>query len=455
MTCEPIGALSPLDGRYAGKVMATRALGCEQALHRYRLTVEIHWLCTLAGLGAPFPSLNAIQRGLLMQIIADFDAAHAREIQTIEQTTNHDVKAVEYYLKQQMQAHPQLTPLLEIVHFALTSEDVNNLAYALMVQEMRATIVQPSWQGIVATLSDFATANADVAMLARTHGQPASPTTLGKEIANVVWRIQRQLNTLATVAVLGKCNGATGNFNAHVVACPQFDWSNISKTFVAGLGLKYNPMTTQIEPHDYLAELFHCMQRLNAIGIDCCRDIWGYISLNYIQQATTTGEVGSSTMPHKVNPIDFENAEGNFGIANALLSHMAAKLPISRWQRDLSDSTVLRNIGSAIGYVELALASFATGLSKISANTACISADLAKHANVLAEPIQTVMRLHGCENPYEQLKAMTRGNAISTAELHSFIATLAIPDSAKQRLLQLTPAGYIGLAAALTQAHLA
>ena len=441
-------ALSPLDGRYAGKVDALRPIFSEYGLIKARVRVEVEWLLALAadpGIPelAPF-SDAATQR--LRTLANDFSTDDAARVKDIERTTNHDVKAVEYLIKERLKDDPELGPALEFVHFACTSEDINNLSYALMLKAARDTVMLPKLDELIASLRDMAHQHAALPMLSRTHGQTASPTTVGKEFANVVARLQRQRDVLAALPMPGKINGAVGNYNAHVVAYPDIDWPNFSQRFVRSLGLDWQPYTTQIEPHDGIAELCDAQKRIDTIAIDLCRDTWGYISLGYFKQALKDGEVGSSTMPHKVNPIDFENAEGNFGIANALLEHFAAKLPTSRWQRDLTDSTVLRALGTAFGHALIGYDALLRGLGKLTVNPERIAADLDAAWEVLAEAVQTVMRRHGLPNPYEQLKALTRGQGITEASMRAFIASLDLPTDAKQRLLDMTPATYIGLA---------
>jgi adenylosuccinate lyase len=449
-----LNALSPLDGRYQAKLDALRPCCSEYALIRHRALVEIEWLKALAAEPAiaevaPFSAATLKE---LDAAITSFGEEEAAAVKAIEATTNHDVKALEYWLKEKFAGNPEVRRVSEFIHFACTSEDINNLSHALMLKTARDTVLLPSLDKVIARLTALAHDLADAAMLAHTHGQPASPTTLGKEIANVVHRLQRQRTQLLAVELLGKINGAVGNFNAHLSAYPDFDWEGFAKKFVQGLGLTYNPYTIQIEPHDYMAELFDAVARIDTILIDLDRDLWGYISLGYFKQKVAAGEVGSSTMPHKVNPIDFENSEGNLGLANALLRHMAEKLPISRWQRDLTDSTVLRNMGVALGYALLGYDSCLKGLNKLEANRARLAEDLDSSWEVLAEPIQTVMRRYGVENPYEQLKELTRGKGGITREaLHAFIATLAIPQDAKDRLLAMSPASYIGKAAELAK----
>lgn len=449
-----LNALSPLDGRYQSKLDALRPFFSEYALIKHRAWVEVEWLKALAAAKelteiAPF-SPNTIAE--LDLAISQFSEAEALQVKAIEARTNHDVKALEYWLKEKFDSNPEIKKASEFIHFACTSEDINNLSHGLMLKGARDTVMLPFLNTLILRLTDISHALADTAMLSRTHGQTASPTTVGKEFANVVYRLQRQQAQLKANDILGKINGAVGNFNAHLSAYPDFDWEAFAKAFVEKLGLSYNPMTIQIEPHDYMAELYDCLSRINTILIDLNRDIWGYISVGYFKQKVKAGEIGSSTMPHKVNPIDFENSEGNLGLANALLRHLAEKLPISRWQRDLTDSTVLRNMGVAFGYTLLGYDSCLRGLNKLEANYEKLAADLDNSWEVLAEPIQTVMRRYGIENPYEQLKELTRGKGgINQASLHAFIQTLAIPATAKTQLLALTPANYIGKAAALVK----
>jgi adenylosuccinate lyase len=446
-------ALSPLDGRYAGKVDALRPIFSEFGLIKARVTVEVEWLLALAadpGIVelSPF-SDAAIAR--LRAFAANLSTADAARVKEIERTTNHDVKAVEYLIKERLNGDAELGPALEFVHFACTSEDINNLSYALMLAEARRTVLLPKLDELIAKLRAMAHEHAALPMLSRTHGQTASPTTVGKEIANVVARLSRQREVLVALPMPGKINGAVGNYNAHVVAYPDVDWAAFSRRFVESLGLQWQPYTTQIEPHDGIAELSDAMKRIDTIAIDLCRDVWGYISLGYFRQAVKAGEVGSSTMPHKVNPIDFENAEGNFGIANALFEHFAAKLPVSRWQRDLTDSTVLRALGMAFGHALIGFDSLLRGLGKLSANPERLADDLDAAWEVLAEAVQTVMRRHGLPNPYEQLKALTRGHGITEAVMREFVDTLDLPADAKARLAALTPASYIGLAERLAR----
>ena len=446
-------ALSPLDGRYAGKVAALRPIFSEFGLIKARIRVEIEWLLALAAepgiveLSPPSAAASARLRALAK----DFSVTDAERVKEIERGTNHDVKAVEYFLKERLKDDVELAPALEFVHFACTSEDINNLSYSLMLREARETVLLPALDSLCATLRGLAQAHADLPMLSRTHGQTASPTTVGKEFANVLARLLRQRKQLAQVEMLGKINGAVGNYNAHVIAYPQVDWPVLARGFVESLGLAFNAHTTQIEPHDGIAELCDVQRRINTIGIDLCRDIWGYISLGYFRQSVQAGEVGSSTMPHKVNPIDFENAEGNFGIGNALLGHFSEKLPVSRWQRDLTDSTVLRALGTAFGHSLIAFDALGRGLGKLSVNPERLAADLDAAWEVLAEPVQTVMRRHGLPNPYEQLKALTRGHGIDEIALREFIATLDLPDDVRARLSRLEPRSYVGLAEQLAR----
>ena len=452
MSLSALTALSPLDGRYAAKVEALRAHFSEFGLIRNRVTVEIEWLKALAaepGI-SEVPAFSVETIAELNELAANFSEADAENIKAIERTTNHDVKAIEYFLREHFSSNPEIAKVSEFIHFACTSEDINNLSHALMLKAARETVMLPALNSVITRLTDLAHEHAAVPMLSRTHGQPASPTTLGKEMANVVYRLQRQADQINTVPMLGKINGAVGNYNAHLSAYPDIDWENFAQVFVTKLGLTFNPYTIQIEPHDYMAELFDAISRANTILIDLNRDIWGYISVGYFKQKVKAGEIGSSTMPHKVNPIDFENAEGNLGIANALLRHLAEKLPISRWQRDLTDSTVLRNMGVALGYTLLGFDSCLRGLNKLEANPARLADDLDHNWEVLAEPIQTVMRRYNVPNAYEQLKELTRGKSgINRDSLHQFIHTLAIPEADKQRLLALTPGGYIGKATEL------
>jgi len=447
---DPLLAICPLDGRYADKLADLRPRFSEFGLIRYRLRVEVEWLISLSQCAdiSEVPAFSQHVIDELRGLYSAFTPADARRIKDTEAVTNHDVKAVEYYLKERCAAIDEVAPVLEFIHFACTSEDINNLAYALMLKEAVAETLRPRMESIQQRLLELARANRDLGMLARTHGQPASPTTLGKELFNVSERLARQIVQIGKLDMMGKLNGATGNYNAHLAAYPEVDWEALSREFVERLGLRWNPHTTQIEPHDYMAELFHAMARFNTIMLDLCRDAWGYISIGYFRQRSVEGEVGSSTMPHKINPIDFENAEGNLGLANAMLEHLAGKLPISRWQRDLSDSTVLRNIGVAIGYSMLAYHSALKGLGKLEADKGRIAADLDTNWAVLAEAIQTVMRRYGVPKPYEKLKQLTRGKAgLSADDLQRFIAALELPEHAKSELLALTPARYTGNAA--------
>jgi|CXWL01.1.fsa_nt_gi adenylosuccinate lyase len=451
MNPSPLLALSPLDGRYAGKLAALRPLLSEWGLMHRRVQVEVEWFVALSDAGlAEFSPLSEAARRLLRGLVVHFCVADALAIKEIEKTTNHDVKAVELWLKNRLQGQPELERAAEFVHFACTSEDINNTSHALMLQAARAQVLLPALDGLLAKLTQMAHAMAGVPMLSRTHGQTASPTTVGKEVANVAARLATARARIAAVPLLAKMNGAVGNYNAHLAACPGLDWEAFSRKVVEEqLGLTFNPYTIQIEPHDCMAELFDAIARANTLLIDWSRDVWGYISLGYFTQRVKKGEVGSSTMPHKVNPIDFENAEGNFGLANALLAHMSHKLPISRWQRDLTDSTVLRNMGVALGYTLLACDSLARGLDKLEINHAALAADLDGAWEVLAEPVQTVMRRHGLPNPYDQLKDFTQGKPITRELMQGFIAALPLPEADRQRLLALTPASYTGLAAPL------
>ncbi|OUD12359.1 adenylosuccinate lyase [Thioflexithrix psekupsensis] len=454
MLFSPLTAISPIDGRYANKTASLRAIFSEYGLIRYRILVEIRWLQFLAAQHEipQVPALSDSAQNLLNQLADNVTPEQAQRVKMIECTTNHDVKAVEYFLRESISEHAELAAIGEFLHFACTSEDINNLAYALMLQESRKTIILPQMQAVIAALSELAQRYAEIPMLSRTHGQPASPTTLGKEMANVAYRLQRQYRQVAAVDLLGKFNGAVGNYNAHFSAYPDVNWQLLSQTFVQQLGLTWNPYTTQIEPHDYIAELFDAMARFNTILIDFCRDIWSYISLGYFKQRVVQGEIGSSTMPHKVNPIDFENAEGNLGIANALFEHLAAKLPISRWQRDLTDSTVLRNLGVGVAHTLIAYESCLKGIGKLEVNVAAIEADIKTAWEVLAEPIQTVMRRDGVPNAYEKLKELTRGRGIDQARLQAFILELPLSETEKNRLLALLPETYLGNAVEQTQA---
>jgi len=453
MTLSSLTAISPLDGRYHEKLNDLRPIFSEFALMKFRTLVEIRWLQTLAH-HAQLPELSPLSNhadSILNHIIDNFSEKEAQRIKHIESGINHDVKAIEYFIKERIAGNSELAALSEFIHFGCTSEDINNIAYGLMLQSARQQIILPGLDELLDVLKNFAHLYADTALLARTHGQPATPTTVGKEFANVISRLQRQREALVSAPILGKLNGATGNYNAFHIAYPLIDWQLISKNFVSQLGLIWNPYTTQIEPHDYLAEFFAILIRIHTILIDFNRDIWGYIALDYFQQKTLAAEVGSSTMPHKVNPIDFENAEGNLGLANALLDHMMMKLPLSRWQRDLTDSTVLRNMGVAIGYGVLAFQSTLKGLHKLKVNEDKLQEELDHHWEILAEAIQTVMRRYGIPEPYEKLKQFTRGQKINKTVLHAFIADLNLPEEVKQTLYALTPSHYLGYASDLAK----
>ncbi|MBE2264204.1 MAG: adenylosuccinate lyase [Burkholderiaceae bacterium] len=457
MSLSPTSALSPLDGRYAAKLAPLRPLMSEQGYMHRRVQVEVAWLIALSDAGfAEFKPLSAGARTYLLGLVKHFDEDDALAIKEIEKTTNHDVKAVEYWIKSKFEARPELENASEFVHFACTSEDINNTSHALQLRAARNLVVLPALDRILLKLREMAHAYADVPMLSRTHGQTASPTTVGKEIANVVARLQTACDRIAAVKIMGKMNGAVGNYNAHLAAWPDHDWEAFSKKVIEtpeplGLGLTFQPYSIQIEPHDYMAELFDAVARANTILIDFARDVWGYVSLGYFKQRLKAGEIGSSTMPHKVNPIDFENAEGNLGLANALLRHLSEKLPISRWQRDLTDSTVLRNMGVALGYATLAYGSLSAGLGKLELNRSAIDADLDAAWEVLAEPIQTVMRRYGVAGAYEKLKDVTRGQTVTAEALHALIRSLEIPQAEKDRLLAMTPASYTGMAAELAR----
>lgn len=454
MSLTTLNALSPLDGRYQSKLDALRPYFSEYALIKHRAWVEIEWLKALAG-AQELSEIATFSEETIKELdaaITNFSEADASQVKAIEARTNHDVKALEYWLKEKFDSNHEVKKASEFIHFACTSEDINNLSHGLMLKTARDSVMLPFLNSLIARLTELSEQLANQPMLSRTHGQTASPTTMGKELANVVYRLQRQQKQLANNDILGKINGAVGNFNAHLSAYPDFDWEAFAERFVSSLGLTYNPMTIQIEPHDYMAELYDTLARINTILIDINRDIWGYISVGYFKQKVKAGEIGSSTMPHKVNPIDFENSEGNLGLANAVLRHMAEKLPISRWQRDLTDSTVLRNMGVAFGYTLLGYDSCLRGLNKLEINPARLDEDLNNSWEVLAEPIQTVMRRYGIENPYEQLKELTRGKGgINQSSLHTFISGLSIPEEAKQALLALTPATYTGKAAELVK----
>ena len=470
MNHSAITALSPLDGRYANKLTALRALMSEQGYMHRRVQVEVAWLIALSEAGwAEFPPLSAAARAHLRALVTGFGTSDAVAIKDIEKTTNHDVKAVEYWIKAQCQrsdlaeaVRHELAPVVEFIHFACTSEDINNTSHALQLQAARTQVVLPALQRMLGQLRNMASVHANVPMLSRTHGQTATPTTVGKEFANVAARLQHAHDIIAAVRLMAKMNGAVGNYNAHLSAWPDMDWEAFARRVVEtpdhadaaapfGLGLHFQAYSTQIEPHDHMAELFDAVARANTILIDLARDVWGYVSLGYFKQRLKAGEIGSSTMPHKVNPIDFENAEGNLGLANALLRHMSEKLPISRWQRDLSDSTVLRNMGVALGHAVLAYQSLSVGLDKLELNAEALHADLDNAWEVLAEPIQTVMRRYGVAGAYEQLKEVTRGKQVRAQDLHALIERLDIPADAKARLLALTPATYVGMAASLAQ----
>ncbi len=457
MTFSSISALSPLDGRYAAKLAPLRPLMSEQGFMHRRVQVEVAWFIALSDAGfSEFKPLSPGARTYLLALVKNFSEADGMAIKEIEKTTNHDVKAVEYWIKSKFEARTELEKASEFVHFACTSEDINNTSHALQLRSARDVVLTPALDRLVLKLREMAHLYAEVPMLSRTHGQTASPTTVGKEIANVVVRLQAALERIAAVKITAKMNGAVGNYNAHLAAWPEFDWEGFSRHVVEtpqplGLGLTFQPFSTQIEPHDYMAELFDAVARTNTILIDLSRDIWGYVSLGYFKQRLKAGEIGSSTMPHKVNPIDFENAEGNLGLANAMLRHLSEKLPISRWQRDLSDSTVLRNMGVALGYAVLAYQSLGTGLGKLELNADAIAADLDASWEVLAEPIQTVMRRYGVQGAYEKLKEVTRGQTVTAQALHQLIRELEIPEADKARLLAMTPASYIGMAAELAK----
>ena len=445
--------MSPLDGRYASRGDALRGLLSEAGFMAHRVEVEVAWLVALSDAGLPeLPSFSAAARARLAQLVRDFSEADAARIKEIERTTNHDVKAVEYWLKEQVAGDAELARAAEFIHFACTSEDINNTSHALMLSRARAEVIVPRLRQVADTLAGMARQYADQPMLSRTHGQPASPTTLGKEFANVAARLQRAIAAIEAVEPLAKLNGATGNYNAHLSAYPEIDWPAFSARVLAGLGLTQNRHTIQIEPHDWIAALFDAVARANVIVLDLDRDIWGYVALGYFKQRLKEGEVGSSTMPHKVNPIDFENSEGNLGLANAVLRHLSEKLPVSRWQRDLTDSTVLRNLGVGLGYSLVAWDACLRGLGKLEVNTAAIDADIDACWEVLAEPVQTVMRRYGLPQPYEQLKALTRGKGITEAALREFVSGLELPEEPKARLLALTPRAYVGLAAGLARA---
>lgn len=450
MNLSALTALSPVDGRYASKTASLRPFFSEYALIKHRVLVEVRWLQALANHPAiqEVPAFSSDANTFLEQILTDFSEVDAQRVKDIERTTNHDVKAVEYYLKEKISDNAEINAVSEFIHFACTSEDINNLSHALMLKGGRDEVLLPEIDQLISALTNMAKENADIPLLCKTHGQPASPSTLGKEMANVAYRAKRQRSQIEQVQILGKINGAVGNYNAHLSAYPDIDWQAFAKDFVESLGLQWNPYTTQIEPHDYIAELFDGVSRFNTIIIDYCRDIWSYISIGYFKQKVIAGEVGSSTMPHKVNPIDFENAEGNMGMANAMMTHLSQKLPISRWQRDLTDSTVLRTLGVGLGHTSIGIQSTLKGISKLEVNKEVIADDLDSNWEVLAEPVQTVMRRYGIEKPYEKLKELTRGQRISAEIMSTFIESLEIPQEAKDQLLQMTPANYIGNAIA-------
>ena len=453
MNFNPLTALSPQDGRYAAKLDALRPHFSEYGLIRRRLQVEIAWLKALAA-EEHFAEIPAFSEATIVELdvlVSDFSVEDAAAVKEIEAETNHDVKALEYWIKKKLKQNEEVMRVGEFIHFACTSEDINNLSHALMCRHARDEVMLPALDHVVSRLRELAHRYAEVPMMSRTHGQPATPTTMGKELANVVYRLERARSRIAGVSLLGKINGAVGNYNAHLAAYPDFDWECFARNFVEALGLEFNPYTIQIEPHDALAELFDAFARANSILIDLDRDVWGYISLGFFKQKLKAGEVGSSTMPHKVNPIDFENSEGNFGLANAVLRHMAEKLPISRWQRDLSDSTVLRNMGVGLGYTLLGYEALQKGLGKLEINPDCMLSDLDANWELLAEPIQTVMRRYGIEKPYEQLKELTRGQRVSAEQFRAFIQNLSIPAQARAALLELTPSGYTGKAAELAK----
>jgi adenylosuccinate lyase len=450
MELSSLTAVSPIDGRYGSKSADLRPIFSEFGLIRHRVLVEVRWLQTLAAHNdiLEVPTLSEHAGNILDAIVDNFSEEDARRVKNIERTTNHDVKAVEYFLKEKIAGNEELEGISEFFHFACTSEDINNLSHALMLREGRGQVLLPQIDDLISSIRQLAHQLADQPMLSRTHGQPATPTTMGKELANLVYRLRRQREQIASTQLLGKINGAVGNYNAHLAAYPEVDWQSFARQFVEGLGISWNPYTIQIEPHDYIAELFDAIGRLNTVLIDFCRDTWSYISLGYFKQKTVAGEVGSSTMPHKVNPIDFENGEGNLGIANAIFDHLAAKLPISRWQRDLTDSTVLRNLGVGLAHTSIALQSIQRGLDKLEADGQVMLHDLEQNWEVLAEPIQTVMRRYGIEKPYEKLKELTRGQRITPEQLQAFIDQLEIPDQAKDALKRMTPMNYIGNARA-------
>ena len=453
MQLSTLTALSPLDGRYQDKVTPLRAIFSEFGLMKFRVAVEVRWLQKLASTAdiTEVPPFSTQANTFLDGIVANFNETDAARIKEIERTTNHDVKAVEYFLKEKIQNEVELVKVSEFIHFACTSEDINNLSHALMLSTARDEVILPEWKKLIDEITRLAEEYKTIPLLSRTHGQPASPSTVGKEMANVVYRLKRQFKQLQNAEILGKINGAVGNYNAHLSAYPNIDWHKFSEEFVTSLGIQWNPYTTQIEPHDYIAELFDAVVRFNTIIIDFNRDLWGYIALNHFKQRTIAGEIGSSTMPHKVNPIDFENSEGNLGLANAVMTHLGQKLPISRWQRDLTDSTVLRNLGVGLGYCLIAYASTRKGISKLEVNQQHLLEELNQNWEVLAEPIQTVMRRYGIEKPYEKLKELTRGKRVTEQAMREFINKLDIPQEEKLRLQKLTPATYIGAAVELVE----
>ncbi|WP_324681840.1 adenylosuccinate lyase [Bibersteinia trehalosi] len=454
MQFTALTALSPIDGRYQDKVSALRPIFSEFGLLKYRVTVEVRWLQKLASHPQiqEVPPFSAEANAYLNKIVSEFSLADAERIKTIERTTNHDVKAVEYFLKEKSEAVPELAKVSEFIHFACTSEDINNTSHALMLKTVREEVLLPEWEKLINAVKTLAVQYKDIPLLSRTHGQPATPSTIGKEFANVAYRLERQLQQLQQIEILAKINGAVGNYNAHLSAYPEVDWHQFSQEFIEqSLGVTWNPYTTQIEPHDYIAEFFDCVARFNTILLDFDRDMWGYIALNHFKQRMIAGEIGSSTMPHKVNPIDFENSEGNLGLANAVLAHLASKLPVSRWQRDLTDSTVLRNLGVGLGYALIAYASTLKGISKLEVNQQNLLDELDQNWEVLAEPIQTVMRRYGIEKPYEKLKELTRGKRVTGEAMRQFIDGLNLPQAEKERLKQMTPASYIGYAVDLVE----
>ncbi|MBR0573984.1 MULTISPECIES: adenylosuccinate lyase [Pasteurellaceae] len=453
MELNSLTAVSPIDGRYQDKVADLRPIFSEFGLIRFRVMVEVRWLQKLAENTEikEVSTLSQEANDYLNQIIMNFSLQDAQRIKEIERVTNHDVKAVEYFLKEKSEGLPELAKISEFWHFACTSEDINNLSHALMLKTAREEVLLPQWKAVTNAIVELANRYQHIPMLCRTHGQPATPSTMGKEMANTAYRLKRQFKQLQQIEVLGKINGAVGNYNAHLSAYPEIDWHKFSQEFVTSLGIEWNPYSTQIEPHDYIAEYFDCIARFNTILIDFDRDLWGYIALNYFKQRTIAGEIGSSTMPHKVNPIDFENSEGNLGLANALMSHLAQKLPISRWQRDLTDSTVLRNLGVGVGYSLIAYSSTLKGISKLEVNEERLLEDLDQNWEVLAEPIQTVMRRYGIEKPYEKLKELTRGKRVTKEIMQNFVETLPLPQAEIERLKQMTPANYIGYAVELVE----